>query len=203
MPSKGDRFLPLSDSLFLFSGLWNKRYAIINILRDNEIKEFGDYPDYWSEETDIPNDAKAMFHQVSFFKHPTKNQFVSCSKYVLEIYSFDPAGKKLPVLLHKRQLGKYRYTYKSGNIVMAKEKEGSDPKVITIACSSKYIYLVIEAGADRDRCNIMVLDWDGKPVQVLKSSKRISCLTIDENNTRAYCSIETPEDKLVYFNIEE
>lgn len=201
MPPKGDRFLPLSDSLFLFSGLWNKRYAIIDASKNNEIREFGNYPDYWKEEANIPNDAKAMFHQVSFLKHPTKQLFVSCSKYILEIYSYDSKGKELPTLLFKKKLGKYSYKYQSGDLVTVNENEGSDPKVITSACSSKYIYLVIEAGEKREKCNIMVLDWNGDPIQLLKSDKKISSIAIDEKSNKAYCSVETPEDKLVSFNL--
>jgi hypothetical protein len=31
--------------------------------------------------------------------------------------------------------------------------------------------------------------------------KRISCLTVDEKEKKAYCVIEDPDDTLVYFNL--
>lgn len=202
LPQKSDRFLPLSDSLFVFSGLWNKRYALLNLASSDKIKEFGDYPNYWPEEEDVPTEAKAMFHQCRFAKHPKKPLFVSCSSYVLEVYDYASDGDKLPTPLWKKQLGKYSYDFTSGNIITANEKEGSDPKTLELTCSEEYIYVVIQSKEAENNCNIMILDWSGKPVKLLKSDKRITCLAIDDNKKQGYCIIEDPEDKLVFFELE-
>ena len=39
-------------------------------------------------------------------------------------------------------------------------------------------------------------------MELLKSDKTITCLSIDENSNRGYCIIEDPEDKLVYFDLQ-
>lgn len=201
LPQKSDRFLPLSDSLFVFSGLWNKRYSLFN-LANKRIIEFGDYPNYWSDEKDIPTEAKAMFHQCRLAKHPKKSLFTSCSSHVLEVYSYDHNLSKLPTLIWKKQLGKYSYNFTSGNIITVNEKNGSDPQTLELACSEEYIYIVIQSKEAENKCNIMILDWNGKAVKLLKSDKRIVCLAIDENNKQGYCIIEDPEDKLVFFDLE-
>ena len=47
----------------------------------------------------------------------------------------------------------------------------------------------------------MVLDWDGNPVKLLKTGKRVTCFTIDEKARIGYCIIQDPEDKLVSFRL--
>ena len=202
LPQKSDRFIPLTENQFVFSGLWNKRYILYNPSKASEIKEFGDYPNYWEGEKDFPENAKAMFHQSRFIKHPSKPYFASCSSFVLEIYEYDSTGINLPQLVFKKQLGNYSYNYTAGNILTANVKDGSDPEAKELTCSAKYIYVVIQSGEDRKKSNIMVLDWDGKPVKLFKSDKTITCLSIDENSNRGYCIIEDPEDKLVYFDLQ-
>lgn len=199
MPPKSDCFLPLNDSLFVFSGLWGKRYACLNLASDS-IRTFGDFPNYWSEEKDIPDDAKAMFHQCFFGKHPNKNIFVSCSGYILETYQYDDKNE-VPQMLRQMQLGKYSYRYVTNGMISTKLKEGSDPSVTELACTEDYIYLVVQSKENRKNRDIMVFDWDCRPVKLLKSNKPILCLTVDEKNNKGYCIIEDPEEKLFYFNL--
>ena len=47
----------------------------------------------------------------------------------------------------------------------------------------------------------MILDWNGNPIKLLKSNKRIICFDIDENKGKGYAIINDPEDKLVMFNL--
>ncbi|MDL2278274.1 TolB-like 6-bladed beta-propeller domain-containing protein [Parabacteroides sp. OttesenSCG-928-G07] len=201
LPSKSDRFVVLNDSLFVFSGLWDKRYGYLNIKDTNDIREFGEYPHYWQEENNLSNEVKAMFHQCKFAKHPDKYMFASCSGYVFEIFSYDPVNNSLPNLIFRKQLGKYSYTYTDGNILRTKADEGSDPKVIDIACSEHYVYIITQSKEDKKKRNIMVLDWDGNPIKLLKSDKCIVCLVVDEDLGVGYCIIQDPEDTLVSFDL--
>ena len=47
----------------------------------------------------------------------------------------------------------------------------------------------------------MVLDWEGNPVKLLKSGKRITCLAVDEKEKFVNCIILDPEDTLASFNL--
>lgn len=200
MPPKSDCFIPLNKSQFIFSGLWNKRYGFLNLEQDS-IEIFGEYPTYWEEEKDIPTEAKAMFHQCMFTKNESKNLFASCSWYVLEIYNYEPNKLKTPTLTFQKQLGKYSYDYSTQDYISTKLRKESDPCVTEITSSSNYIYMVIQSKENKKNRDIMVIDWNGNPIKLLKSDKRITCLTVDEKSKKGYCIIEDPEDKLVYFNL--
>ncbi|RHR91209.1 BF3164 family lipoprotein [Parabacteroides sp. AF14-59] len=200
MPPKSDCFIPLNKSQFVFSGLWDKRYALLNLEQDS-IEIFGEYPNYWEGEKDIPTEAKAMFHQCMFTKNETKNLFASCSWFILEIYKYEPNKLKIPTLIFQKQLGKYSYDYTTTDHISTKMRKGSDPCVTEITSSSKYIYMIIQSKENKKNRDIMVIDWNGNPIKLLKSDKRITCLTVDEKSKKAYCIIEDPEDKLVYFDL--
>lgn len=202
LPPRSDNFLPLNDSLFLLSGMWDKRYALYQKKMTDSIRVFGEFPTFWSEEKEFPVSVRAMFHQCQFVKHPVKNRFATCSSFVLEIYDYDPTGKSLPKLITQKQLGKYRYAFTDGDIITAKrKKEESDLPISGIACSNEYIYLIQSGLDDNKKDNILILDWNGNPIKMLKSDKEIMCLTIDEMNNKGYCVIQDPESKIVTFDL--
>ena len=63
------------------------------------------------------------------------------------------------------------------------------------------MYVLIQDEENRKHRNIMVLDWEGNPVKLLKSGKRITCLAVDEKEGVGYCIIRDPEDTLVSFKL--
>lgn len=201
LPQMSDRFLPLNDSLFVFSGMWKQRYALYQKHKVDSLRTFGDYPAFWSEEKDIPVMSKAMFHQCEMFKHPKKELFASASNYVLEIFSFDPTGKELPHLEFRKKLGNYEYTFSSGNMISTKRKESSDPRVLRICCSEKYLYLLREAKDNENQMEIYIIDWEGKPIELLKADKRITTLIIHEAQHKGFCLVDDPECMLYSFDI--
>ena len=196
-PTNCSRFLNLSDSVFICSGFWKKRYALINN-KGEVINEFGDYPDFEESEKKFDPHTKAMFHQSQFAKHPHKKLFASCARYVLEV--FDYSETEIPRLVLRKKLGKYNYTHQEGDLLNIDLSGDSDPGVFEIACSSKYLFLVTVPDLE-GKTDILVLDWEGNPIKKLKSDKTITCLTIDENNNKVYGVITDPEDTLVSFDI--
>ena len=203
LPQMSDCFLPLNDSVFVFSGMWEKRYALYQKGRADSLRFFGEYPDFWEKEKNFPTMAKAMFHQSQLAKHPSKNLFATSSRYALDVYSYDPTGKKLPTLAFRKQLGNYYYQYTTGDITMVSESNDSDPQIKGIFCSDRYIYLLREVKEDENASDILMIDWDGAPKRILKSNKRIDCLFVDENEHRGYCIILDPESKFCHFEIPE
>lgn len=199
--AEADCFIPLGDTQMVFSGFWDKRYACMDLINRNDIKEFGDYPDFWEEEKNIPVAAKAMFHQSRFAVNTNKHLFASCSYFVLEIYDYDPMGKNLPELKFRKQLGKYEYDFKVGGRVSATMRTGADPASVDIVNGGDFLYVLTQDDKNRRCRNIMVLDWDGNPVKLLKTGKRVTCFTIDEKARIGYCIIQDPEDKLVSFRL--
>ena len=135
-----------------------------------------------------------------FAVNPQKHLFASCSYFVLEIYEYDPSGKKCPTLKFKKQLGKYQYKFSTDeHVVFAKMKEGCDPVSVDIVGTENHIYLLTQDPEQRKQRNILVLDWKGNPVKLLKTGQRVMCFAVDEENQMGYGIIQDPEDKLVSF----
>lgn len=201
LPQMIDRFLPLNDSLFVFSGIWEQRYALYQKGKTDSLRIFGDYPSFWAGEKDIPAMSKAMFHQCELVKHPRKDLFASASNYVLEIYSFDPTGKALPELRFRKKLGNYEYSFTSGDMITTKLKEGSDPRVLRICCTEHYLYLLREVKDNENQMEICVINWEGKPVELIKANKKITTLIIDESKHKGFCLADDPECSLFSFDL--
>ncbi len=206
LPQKSDKFLPLNDSLFVFSGMWDKRFALYKKNQQHQadsITEFGDYPSYWENEKTIPNTAKAMFHQCEFVKHPSQPLFAACSRYVLDIYKYDEKGKTVPQELIRKQLGTYAYDFVAGDVISTKVREDSSPIVRHVACDENYLYMVKRPESGSSFHYIYVYDWQGNPIKVFKTDKSISNITVDDSANKIYAIIEDPEDTLVVFNIPQ
>jgi len=201
MKGESDCFVSIGKNQFIFSGFWNKRYALINMAGGDSIREFGNYPDFWSREENIPVTAKAIFHHCRFAVNVSQHLIVSCSPFVLEIYRYDPEGKQLPKLKFRKQLGRYEYDFVANRRVSASLRKESDPSAVDVFGGNKYLYVLMKAGKQRKQRNIMVLDWNGNPVKLLISKKHITCFTIDEKEKCGYCIIRDPEDELVSFSL--
>lgn len=198
---RADCFIPLSENKLVFSGFWDNRYALFD-LNTSELKEFGAYPNYWEEESRIPALAKAMFHQCRFAVNEKRNKFASCSYFVLEIFEYTPTLSDIPKLCFRKQLDKYEYDYKTGDRISAKmRKETSGLASVDAVSGENYLYILIQDSNNKRNRNIMILDWNGNPIKLLKSNKRIICFDIDEINGKGYAIINDPEDKLVMFDL--
>lgn len=201
LPQMSDRFLPLNDSLFIFSGMWEQRYALYQKNKKDSIRTFGDYPSFIPGEKDIPVMPKAMFHQCEMVKHPQKNIFATASNYVLEIFSFDSTGKDIPVLKFRKKLGNYDYTFNSGELVSVERKDNSDPRVLRISCTENNLYLLREVKGDEERMEIYVIDWEGNPVGLIEVDKKITAFVINEHEHKGFCLAEAPECMLYSFDL--
>lgn len=199
--SEADCFIPLDENRVVLSGFFGKRYALLDLKDRERLKEFGDYPDFWTDEKDFPVEVKAMFHQSRFAINTEKHLFASCSYFVLDIYSYNQEGMDIPKLEYRKQLGKYEYDFESGGRVATTMRPGADLASVDVINGGEHLYILIQDEKNRKHRNIMVLDWNGKPIKLLKSGKRITCLAIDEKEGIGYCIIQDPEDKLVSFRL--
>ena len=202
---------PLSDSMFVASGFHDevKRFTIYNN-KGEKMSEFGDYPDYWYGEADLPNKIRGLLHQTFFEKHPSKKMLVAYSGHVLGIYGYETANKE-PFLIKEVLLGKYSFKSDGNNAnVTASPRmdEGVERGIISVACSSNYIYIAYnpnKKGEDNLSYQIRIIDWYGNPIKLLnidKKIKKITCLTIDETETKGYIIAQNPEDTIMYFDLD-
>jgi hypothetical protein len=200
--SQANHLYPLSDSIFISSGFYQKRYALID--KNGQIfKEFGEYPAFRNGEEDIPVEARAMFHQTNFLKHPDVPYFLTYSSHIIEIYD-DILNSDGPVLIKNILMGKYSYDYTVGDMLTANKSADTERGIVCVACSHKYIYAVYDPNKNRNDNNgsqICVYDWDGNPIELLQFNKNISCLVIDEGEKKGYVIGANPDDSLMYFDL--
>jgi hypothetical protein len=201
--TKANHLYPLSDSIFISSGFYQKRYVLID--KNGEIiNEFGEYPAYWYGEENIPVEARAMFHQTCFLKHPKTERLLTYSSHIIEIYD-DILNINGPVLVKSMLMEKYNYKYTTGEVLSANKGADIARGIVYVACSQEYIYVVYDPdknGNATGNSQICVYDWSGNPVELLQFNKSISCLVIDEEDMKGYVIAQDPDDSLMYFDIK-
>jgi len=197
----------INNNLFIASGFFKKnRFAVIDST-GRIVKYFGNFPDLWSEEKNIPNEAKAMFHQNRFIVNKTKKLFASISSNVIEIYNYSTKNIDRE---YQALLSPYEYTYSTGNILSAKRKNNIARGVIDANCTESYIYVVydpneegLKEGDSKKRLNneIWIFDWNGKPLKLIKPNMSIKNICIDTKDKKAFCIVESPDPLLAMIDL--
>jgi hypothetical protein len=199
---EANHLYPLSDSIFISSGFYQSPYVLID-KNGGVLKEFGEYPAYWVGEDDIPINARAMFHQTCFLKHPQKQLLLAYSSHIIKIYDeiLSPYG---PVLVQNKLMGKYSYKYTVGDILSTEKEADVERGIVCVAGSHKYIYVVYDPNRsinDDKGSQICIYDWNGNAIELLQFNKNIRCLIIDEEERIGYVIAQNPDDSLMYFNL--
>ena len=97
----------------------------MNLQKSDELIEFGEFPDFWEAEKDIPHLSKAMFHQCHFAVNP-KNI------YLLHALILFWKSMNMTRQVKNVRIGKYQYKFSTDeHVVFAKMKEGCDPVLST------------------------------------------------------------------------
>lgn len=201
VPTMTSRIGILNDSLFIASGLFKKRYALIDNTGD-VITEFGDYPDFWKEEQNIPVEAKAMFHQCGFAQNLERNKFISYSAHVLDI--FDVPESSVPIISKRILFADYEYSYTTGEYLSAKSLGNGKGTILDACCTDQYIYVVCQAfetNSENVLSQIKIFNWVGEPIKQIDINEKIACLFIDEDNLKGYIIAKKPEDNLMFFSL--
>ena len=58
-----------------------------------------------------------------------------------------------------------------------------------------------EVKDDENQMEICIIDWEGKPVELLKADKRITTFIIHEAQHKGFCLADDPECMLYAFDI--
>lgn len=203
LPTESSRLMYLTDSIIVCSGYFDKRYKIFNN-KGKEICKFGEFPSYWENEENIPNSARAMFHQCAFSKHPNKQDFISYSSHILEIYNYNKQNK-YPTPVKKILLNNYNYTYKTGSILTTNRGYDIERGIIDAFCSDRYIYILYDPNKDSQKSHknsrILIFDWSGNPIKIIDFNSFIEVFTINEDESIGFCITENPDYTLSYFEL--
>lgn len=199
LPMNIDRIYPLSESRFIASGVFEDCRFLILDNKGNVISKCGNFPDYQNGEEDVPNTAKAMFHQSQFGYNTVRKRLACTTSNVLELWDYTPET----LTLRKRLLlAPYHYQFNSSPDGVYAENDNPDAELgaRSIAVSNDYVYVLYSPNTHRmheehketQNNEIWVFDWEGDPVRKILIDTQIECFCIDEMNTAFYCVMAAP-----------
>lgn len=179
---------PLNDSLILSTGIFeNGRYCLYNFKSGNTT--FGVEFPIDEKHRGENNYIKSMAHQGEIAIKPDKRKFVFvCRNGYFDICSFSQND----IILDKRKLY-YLSDYKTiANSTVAHSSK-SAYAFHSVEVTDNYIYMIY-SGRTQDEFgseyvagnNILVYDWDGKPIVHLKTDRYLHRMTLDQNNFIIY-----------------
>lgn len=190
------KLVNINANLYLGAGYFEKgRYAIVN--HEGEIlKYFGEYPSYADAEELIPNDARAMFHQVKFSASYETSKVAALSSHVLDIIDF---GSSETVVRNRILLSEYSYKYSSGNYIQTIPDDNTVLGTQSITSNKDYIFILNRPFTKSNQINdyqeILIYNWDGEFVRKYKVSCQITnIVVVDDKNL--YVTFEDPDPKL-------
>ena len=203
-----DMIFPLNNNSYVASGRFkNSRFVILNN-QGKITSTFGDYPDYNSEEVNIPNFPKFMFHQTQFTGNYKENLLACVSSHVIEVYDLSSIT---PKRVFRTLLSPYKYKYSEGDEwATAAAIKNTEKGVRRIYSTNKYIYLLYDPNIEsqeREGYNIMeneiwIFDWTGKAVLKVFPDLNITSFCVDELDNVIYCIVNNPEPTISKINIK-
>lgn len=171
---------PLSDSTYLASGMFgDKRFSVMNGAGKEKMR-FGDYPDLWSRERDLPMEIKRMFHQVLGYGFSEKHGFAVVDSHVLSLYGEESGGYRL-----KKEvlLAPYEYDFSGEGISTRTRLKDSFAKgAVDLAASDSCLYILFDnhslASGKEMRKEIRCYDWEGNLLCKYIPNVNLSYLTL-------------------------
>ena len=185
LPTDVSLLFPLGDSSYLASGMFpDKRFYIFDGA-GKEKSRFGDYPNFWSRENDLPIEVKRMFHQVRGYGFSIKNGFAFADSHVLSLYRHTSSGY---VLSKEVLLAPYEYDYTANGIgSMTNLKPSFARGVMDLAISDEFIYVLFDSNikdtSSKSKKEIWRYDWDGNLLNKYVPNVDISLITVQPDGT--------------------
>ncbi len=162
-----NQLISLNNDTYLAAGYFEDgRYAVLDSLGRAK-SFFGPYPAFMAGENRIPDDAKAMFHQVQFTANHGEEKIAALSSHVMDIIDI---SEHVPEIISRIKLGDYEYDHQSGTTLRTTLKDGFAFGVRSVTSCSKYIYVLNNprikgdvANEEQANIEILIFDWNGKP----------------------------------------
>ncbi|SIT14379.1 BF3164 family lipoprotein [Belliella pelovolcani] len=176
------KIIKLDEKNLVGTGLFEQRFALSSIDNGSIISEFGKYP-FEEELSQYDHNVLAMAYQGEIIKHPKKPLFISTS---INSFNFDiialNTDNSLSVIAQKHYWSPL-FNGVSGNAIQATMTSDNKKGCLSTTVTEKYIYILYsgksrkEGGVDSN--TILVYDWEGKPVKLIKSDKNLNLIAAD------------------------
>ncbi|MDD4712119.1 MAG: BF3164 family lipoprotein [Bacteroidales bacterium] len=194
--------LQIDKSLYLGIGnSGNKRFSLINT-KTNKVIYTGEYPKQeMSTKIDPFVNAIAYNGTIRYNKEKNRIVFISRESEMIELFDVKESGLELIY-------GNY------STVPIGEQKtEGKDRgRNIGIAVSDNYIFILCQPRAkvsntqkDKRRVNsandVLVFNWDGKPVIHYKLDNKIASISVTKDSKRLYALINKEEPQIIYYDL--
>jgi hypothetical protein len=193
--------IQLNESLYLGLGSsGNKRFSLINI-KTNKVSFTGEYPKELSTKIDPVVSTIAYNGTIRYNKEKNRIVFISRKSEMIEL--FDVKDSSLELIY-----GNYSTT----PISEQKTKDNDRGRNIGIAVSDNYIFILCQPRAkvaniqeDKRRVpsanDVLVFNWDGKPVIHYKLDKKVTSVSVTKDSKRLYALINNEEPQIIYYDL--
>ncbi|GHT71287.1 hypothetical protein FACS189455_2730 [Bacteroidia bacterium] len=208
--------LQLDETEFLAFGNKDgaKRFTMIDI-KNNQKTGTGEFPKQDDHQDVMPIFRDQAYNGcIRYNKKQNKVVYVSYNSEMFEIFNVEDSGLIL-------KYGNYttipEYALKDNgqgpNILVEKFSNGKGCYVAMSVTEEKIfiLYQRYEEGASdkdiekltsRDADEILVFDWDGKPLQMYKLDCMVEEIEYDKNKNRFYAIRSKPDPEIVYFDLQ-
>jgi len=198
---------PLNDNILLCTGFFEKGQYVLYDINSRSTKFFLDYP-YDKKHKGESNEIKGTAFQGKISIKPDRKKIINVTGAVLEICEMDNNNEI------KRIFRKVYYFPVYKVIQNHAAFDSSQPYAFnSISSTNSYIYMVYSGRSMHDfgeeyyaGNNLLVFDWEGKPVIRFVLDRYIKCFTLDKITMKIYgysTNPSTGEPEIVTYQLPE
>lgn len=192
------RVIPLNDTIFLGAGTYQSEFQFVLFDNNSNVIDFG-IEIYNINDAKFNKFHKYLSNQGILNKHPVESKFVYAVNYSSNIDFIEISNNTIKLIKSLRLRNPVCKPLQDGNFNRVMPDFSKPIGYIDIASTNDYIYalytdklLIDEDGKSNYRNSdmILVFDWNGNPVKILKLNQEAYYITINEKYTRLYVAVK-------------
>jgi hypothetical protein len=194
-----NRLQKLSDTLYMADNIidGNQEHILINIVKNEIIKEFGKYPD---DNLNIKSNlGRYQIYSKFVISNPKGNKFAVFYESFPRVRIYNSIGElQKSVVIKEDMIRKYSVDNRDQNVIY-----------FSFPYAENFIYVIrvnktnnqIEESLDNYKPEIMIWDWNGNLITRYKLDKIISRFAVSEKHKRLYGTFVMNENEIYVFDL--
>lgn len=205
------RSIPLSDSLFLGTGVYKADYQYCLFNNKNKVLDYK-LKIFNSGDSTFNLYHKLLSNQGVFRKCPTDNKFVNFIYYSSNIDFLEVRDLKISVIKSIRLKNPEFRILRSGPINQTFPNDNNIIGYIDVACTENNVYalysdkLLVDNGTANYLCSntLLVYDWKGNPLKTLKLNVDAYYICVNSEKNELYIATKNQEQSwcIAVYNLD-
>lgn len=201
--------LPIAYKRYIaLGGFEGGRYLLLDE-NGNSLSSFFKYPEFTNYKN-ITNLHKALAFQGHLMRRPDGKRFFFAGREseIIEILEIDKTDNINKIFNFHGRIAEFNFDGDGINFTASTIKNKSKLFFIDANCTQNYIYLLYSNKVIKDNLSnalksskILVIDWNGKPINLFQLDIDVNYIAVDENDVILY-AYNADEEQLVKFNIK-